>query len=267
MLLMKRNYYLALLICIFVVFSCKKDKPQPQPQNTTPGLLETYGLGEHLTASNSLIKDYDYYFDQFDGSKYAGINCGPTVTTMAIRWADPSFSKKPVDARNAIPANGGWWFTSDIQNYLDSDNINHSVVSFTTVNANDVIERSINNGDAVIICLDMYYAAYNPIATQHTNKFYQTNGTGWGHFLLIKGYKEVDSKVYYEIYDPYTNHESYADSSPKGKDRYYLSTTITAATNVWWPYAILVAPKGQQVVASTGLQLNSLNNIPVASGR
>jgi hypothetical protein len=104
---------------------------------------------------------------------------------------------------------------------------------------------------------------------QHTNKFYYTYNTGWGHFLLIKGYKQVDGNMFYEIYDPYSDHQTYTDSSLKGEDRYYLNTDITAGTNVWWQFAIVLAPKGQQVsvAQSSGLTTSSLSHIPVARGQ
>ncbi len=259
-----KHVRLIAFLIFFQLVACKKDQKQVI---TAPTPWEADGLGTHLTASKSLNKDYSYYFDQFDGSQYQGINCGPTVTTMAIKWADSTFSKLPVDARNTIPASGGWWYTSDINNYLNMNGINHVILSFTPSTADAVIETSIDNNNEVILCLDMYYALYNPDPTQHTNKFYVTTAPNWGHFLLVKGYKQVDGKLYYEIYDPYTDHETYADNTPKGKDRYYLNSTITDATNVWWKYAIVVAPKNQQVVTSNKLQINSIQTIPVARGQ
>ncbi|MBS1525279.1 MAG: hypothetical protein JST19_06510 [Bacteroidetes bacterium] len=256
-------------VALLILFSCKKEKTAPANINvSTSSQLEVYGLGTTETADRSLDKSYDFYFDQFDGTVYQSINCGPAVATMAVKWADPSFNKKPADARIAISEKGGWWLTSDIGSYLDRNGISHTTVSFNTVNANQVIEHSIDNGQVIILCLDMYYAQYNPINTEHTNKFYATKAKGWGHFLLVKGYVKVDSKTYYDIYDPYSDHETYADNTLKGKDRYYLDTDITAATDRWWQYAILVAPKGKKVIASAGLQINSIQqNIPAAKGR
>jgi hypothetical protein len=273
---LKNKYALLLIIVIlFQVVACKKDAKilplqssslQPPPEFTSEE-LQSYGLGTNLTAAKSLNKSYDYYFDQFDGSQCQSINCGPAVTTMAIKWADSTYTKDPVDARNAIPENGGWWLTTDVPKYLAMNNINSTVVSFTPSNSDDVIKNSIDNNNLVILCVDMYYALYNPVSTQHTNKFYTTNQTGWGHFLLVKGYVEVDGKLYYEIYDPNTDHTTYSDNSPKGKNRYYLDSTISLASNNWWPYAIVVSAKGQQNVASSRLATNSLEKISVASGK
>ena len=187
---------------------------------------------------------------------------------MAIRWADSTFSGTPAQARKLIPEKGGWWLTTDITEYLTSNNLNTAIVSFTPGNADSIVKNSIDNNYVDILCLDMYYVKYNSNIIQHTNKFYQTQLPNWGHFLLIKGYKQVDNKLYYEIYDPYTDHESYTNGLPMGKDRYYIDTTITAATSVWWNYPIVVAPKGKLVSLSTnGLQTNSVEHIPVARGQ
>jgi hypothetical protein len=255
---------LIVFLCLLLTFSCKKEAGTPADLSS---IWETYGLGSTVLSGKSLNKNYNYYYDQFDGSQYQYINCGPAVTTMAIKWADSAFSKKPADARNIIPENGDWWYTSDIVSYLRRNQVNSSTVPFTSANGDNVITTSIDNNDLVILCLDMYYASYNPIATQHTNKFYTTNAPRWGHFLLVKGYKRVDKNLYYEIYDPYTDHETYNDNSPKGKDRYYLNSTITAATDAWWKYAIIVAQKGSTVTSSISHQVNSMPEIPVAKGQ
>ena len=45
---------------------------------------EYIGLTGTLIAGKSLNKNYLFYLDQFDGSTWQAINCGPTVTTMAL---------------------------------------------------------------------------------------------------------------------------------------------------------------------------------------
>jgi len=231
--------------------------------------LQLFGLGATVSAENSLNRTYNYYFDQMDGSTHQTVNCGPTVTTMAIKWADSTFTKTPVDARNTFPESGGWWYTNDINNYLDRFAIDHTTLPFNTGTADGVITYAIDHGNTVILCLDMYYADYNSDLTQHTNKFYYTAAPAWGHFLLVKGYKKVDDKLYYEIYDPNSSNMRYADNTLKGLNRYYLNSDIQLATGNWWQYAIVVARKGQKVVSALRSQsTNSLPQaIPVARGR
>jgi len=233
--------------------------------------LQYFGLAGSILGGKSLNKSYSFYFDQFDGSTFQAINCGPTVTTMAIKWANPDFNKKPVDARNVLESKGGWWYTSDIQQYLDENDINYAIDSLNELTT--VVKNSIDHNHLVILCLDMYYVPQDMVPYQHIQKFYEANTTGWGHFLLVKGYKQTDNSFYLEIYDPYSDKQAYAgidNGQLKGKDRYYLSTDIAIATNNWWPYAIIVAQKGEKVSGPEhprDERAAKQKPIPVASGR
>jgi hypothetical protein len=117
----------------------------------------------------------------------------------------------------------------------------------------------------------MDFVPYNDISYQHIQKFYPTNGPGWGHFLLVKGYIKTANYFYLEIYDPYSNGSRYSLTGElRGFNRYYVSTNIKASTDMWWPYAILIAPKGKKVTAS--MQANALARrlhkpVPIAWGR
>jgi len=231
--------------------------------------LQYFGVGGNILNQKSLNKTYDYYVDQFDGSTFQAINCGPTVSTMAIKWADSTFTRTPLDARNEILPGGGWWYTGNIQNYLSEHSINNSVD--TLADLPGLIKQSINNGDAVILCLDMYSVPYNPLIYEHTQKFYTTLAAGWGHFILIKGYRETNTNFYLEAYDPYSGGLRYTALGGDqlfGRDRYYRADDIKRATDVWWPYAIVVAPKGQKVITSSRLKVNTIHKaIPEARGQ
>ena len=229
------------------------------------------GLGGSIVAQKSLNKTYNFYFDQFDGSQYQAINCGPTVTTMAIKWADSTFTKTPAYARSVIRAQGGWWFTGDVQSYLLQNGINNAVD--TLKNIDSLVKTNIDHNNLIILCLDMFYVPQNPVAYQHTQKFYEANTVGWGHFLLVKGYKQLSTGFYLEIYDPYSDGEHYPGfdyAQIKGRDRYYADENIKQSAGIWWPYVITLAPKGKQVTNSAKFQLNSVvahKPIPAASGK
>jgi len=232
--------------------------------------LNYFGLSGNVIASKSLNRDYGFYFDQFDGSIFQTLNCGPTVSTMAIKWADSTFTGTPAYARTQREPQGGWWTTTDVQAYLGVNGI--SSVADTIANLDTLVKTSINNNNVVILCLDMYYVPYNTIDYQHINKFYNTNAVGWGHFLLVKGYLQFDNTTFYlEIYDPYSEGQIYTTldvGQLKGKDRYYLSDGIELATSNWWPYAIIAGIKGQKVVTSKlSKTLSFRKSIPVAYGR
>ncbi|MGZ2371028.1 hypothetical protein ACXR6G_14710 [Ancylomarina sp. YFZ004] len=204
-----------------------------------PKFTETrkIGLGAKLTQEKSNDVDYGWYFDQAKTGKHAGVNCGPTSVTMAIKWANKSFSNTPEDARSKYRSQGGWWYTDDIINYLDLNNISNYTIKLPTINK---VKDELDKGNILIICLDMYYISNQKKANWHVDKFYTTQTKDWGHFIIAKGYKVVDGKVFYEIYDPNGYGNKYSGGSNKGEGRYYRAEDLDKATNIWWDHAIVV---------------------------
>lgn len=228
--------------------------------------MEAYGLGHSVTASNSLNKPFNWYYDQGNSGQFSSINCGPAAVTMAIKWSDSTFTKTAEDARKTYRSTGGLWYTTDIVNYLSLNGINSA---YTTLPDNyQTIKNFIDKNYIIILCLDNYYIRYNANATQHIDKFYQIANPASGHFIVVKGYRQVDSKFYFEVYDPGSMAETYPSTTKlKGQDRYYLSDDLEQATNLWWDWAIVVAPKGKQVTSSNGLKILSLKSfIPAQKG-
>jgi hypothetical protein len=205
-----------------------------------PGLTTTraYGLGRNLQSERSSDNNFKqpWYYDQHNTGDYSLVNCGPTSVTMAVKWANADFTGTPEDARNAYRSGGGWWYTDDIVNYLNDHDIENYYIDLLNFN---VVKSEIDDGNIVILCLDMYYVTYLNTHFRY-NKFYKTNATGWGHFIVVKGYKQVDGKLFYEVYDPCSLTEKYSDGTLKGKNRYYSSCDLDQATQNWWDYAIVI---------------------------
>jgi hypothetical protein len=215
---------------------------------TNRNTLKSYGLGirqnEYVTAE---ARHYDWYMDQYNTGQFSSINCGPTSVTMAMKWADESFKKTPEDARNTYLPTGGWWYTSDIINYLDLYNFNN--YTFSVNGSPNLIKQEIDNGKILILCIDASKLAYNSNSSQHTDSFYQ-NVTG--HFVVVKGYTEINDILYFEIYDPYSMDQEYPSSDQeKGKNRYWRwDSELSDAISSWWDYAIVVNPKTRGVASS-----------------
>jgi len=214
-----------------------------------PKLNETrrIGLGAELSGGKSNNVDYDWYFDQGNSGTYSYVNCGPSSVTMAIKWTDESFTGTPEDARSTFRPNGGWWYTDDITAYLNQYNVSNYTILLSDI---DVVKEEIDKGNIAILCLDMYYVSPQEKKHWHVDKFYSANTKEWGHFIVVKGYKLVDNKIFYEVYDPYNFDKTYSDGQAKGVDRYYRGHDLNEATNKWWDYAIVVTraksnfPKG-----------------------
>ena len=87
----------------------------------------------------------------------------------------------------------------------------------------------------------MYYVRKQQKDQWHTDKFYTANTKAWGHFIMVRGYKKVDDKYFYEVYDPNSYGKSYPGGYLKGIDRFYRSQDLDSAVSNWWNYAIIVS--------------------------
>lgn len=224
-----------LLLLALIFCQCEKREVAPTP------ISKAYGLGNTVTSEVSNNNNYEWYLDQGNSGIYSGVNCGPTSVTMAIKWTSESFDKTPQDARNTYRSTGGWWYTSDIINYLNMYSVSNYTISLTTI---DLLKGKIDNGHIAILCLDMYYVNAQANESYHVDKFYNASTQGWGHFIVIKGYWEVDGNTFFEAYDPYDFGITYADNTLKGKNRYYRASNLDEATNRWWDYAIVITRPG-----------------------
>jgi hypothetical protein len=73
---------------------------------------------------------------------------------MAIKWTNEFTNSSPIAARNVYGANGGWWQTFDIINYLNDNNVANSTISLASI---DILKDKIDKDKIIILCLDMYF--------------------------------------------------------------------------------------------------------------
>lgn len=199
-----------------------------------------WGLGCFLSEehSNNGSRPKGYYLQQQNTGAYSSNNCGPAVATMAAMWSDPQFSKSVSEARDAIPRgqDGGInWYPGDLYSYLSSNGIPSKTVQLPSTSLSDVQLRAqfqdqvrgyVDAGELVVLCLNMSYVSY--YAQQdpefRVNKYYDAQ---FGHFILVKGYKIVDGRAFFEVHDPWGLDKKYADGTYKGANRYYLSDELS----------------------------------------
>lgn len=205
--------------------------------NNGQALNTSWGLGLKQTEYVSNNKSYDWYIDQGHTGQDSNNNCGPTSTVMALKWLNPNFIGTVEAARNTYPENDGWWYTNDVTNFLDLNNVKtYTVKQNVTEN---LLKSDLKKGNIAILCVKMSYIPYNKNSEQRVGRFYSYDG---GHFIVVKGYRVVDGKTYFEVYDPNNWDEQYNDGQEKGKDRYYLSANLVKAASVWWNYSIVIQP-------------------------
>lgn len=200
--------------------------------------LAPWGLGGTQESYEHVDRAYEWYIDQADTGVASDSNCGPSSVTMALRWRNEAFAKTAAEAREWSSSwrGVGWWYTSDIINYLTLQGVDGRISQFTGA---DQLAGLIAEGNLLILCIDTTYLAQNFVEASRTGRFY---GFGGGHFLVVKGARTVSGVQYLEVYDPNTWHQAYGDGTPKGRNRHYRAGDLNAAITNWWPYLIVVPP-------------------------
>lgn len=195
---------------------------------------ESWGLGKKQTEYISNSRLYYWYIDQANTGNHSNDNCGPATATMASKWVDEAFDKTTEDARDTYKSEGGWWYTTDIVNYLNKNNIKTRVIYNQ---GSDILKDELKQGSILILCIDTTYINFNDSEEERVGRFYDYEG---GHFIIVKGYRIVDDKLFFEVYDSNNWHKTYKDGQPMGKDRYYVSEELLTAISKWWDYLIVV---------------------------
>jgi len=188
---------------------------------------------------NTIRRSYDWYLNQYDTGEDARINCGPACAVMAAKWYDADFQGTVRQARESIPDLAGkWWYYRDIRSYLSQDGIDMTyALSFTI---NDAI-KTLDEGKMMIVNIHSRDISYRNDETA-IGRFY----TGeFGHFIILKGYRQADGVSYFEVYDPYTMNSYDADGLPMGKDRLYPADEVETSVCGWGDaeYIIINPPK------------------------
>lgn len=191
------------------------------------------GTDDYFSISND--RKYEWYIDQKDTGIHSEDNCGPAVSVMAAKWANENFNTTVQEARKLYQADGGWWFTSDVKSFLSKHDIPFTFVYKT--NIKDIKENLIQ-GNIIILCIDTTYLSEMPYDFRKTGKFYPGNA---GHFLIVKGFKEITNCLYFEVYDPASWGRKYEDGTPKGKDRYYKAVELLYSAQNWSDSYIVVS--------------------------
>jgi len=198
--------------------------------------LSSWGLGVSEESYHHQDRSCEWYIDQADTGAASANNCGPSSVTMAIKWYDRSFAKTAEDARNwSYDWRGnGWWFTTDIIDYLDLHSVPNTTSSYTDT---DQLQGLVSVGKLLILCVDTGYLTQNANSTQRIDRFYSYAG---GHFIVVKGARSVSGSLLLEVYDPNNWHAAYIDGTPKGRNRHFRGDELTQAISNWWDYIIVV---------------------------
>ena len=184
-------------------------------------------------------KSNDPYGDIYISKDWGDIsNCGPIAALMVSKFVQ---EKTPEDSlrsnirkvRQSVQSNvesNRWWRMSDIKSYFS-----HKKIKYTSERikkgdqfASSNITDHIDNNDVVVVNVNM-----NDLSMGwKIGKPYFTFPIpgGWGHYLVIVGYKYIDDQLVFEAHDSY---------SKKGKNRAYYAKDIISAIKGYNPEIVV----------------------------
>ena len=188
-----------------------------------------WGLGQWIQKTHSNNRDYNWYIDQGTTDNCGDINCGPTSVTMAIKWADSTNTSTVTEARLAFRSGCGTWSTNYVADYLNQNEIPYQWIPLpdSASQMRNSFKDQLDSGRILIIELIMSAVRQSSASpNSRVDKFYDG---GFDHFIILKGYKQVDGELFFEVYDPWDLGQSYKDGTPMGENRYYRYEDIYLA--------------------------------------
>jgi hypothetical protein len=193
-----------------------------------------------LLISTGYAKSNDPFGDIYIAKKFGDLsNCGPIAALMLSKYIKKELPTEGLYsnikyARKSVQSNVDsfrWWRMSDIKKYFSHENIKHTSL---IVRDSETIKDELDKNGIVVINVNMN----NLSRGGDIGKPYFTFPIpgGWGHFLVIVGYKEVNNKLVFEIHDSFVK---------KGNNRSYFADDILYALKRYNP-EILVVKKDNQ---------------------
>jgi hypothetical protein len=180
-----------------------------------------WGLGQWLQKSFSSNRDYNWYIDQGTTDSCGNINCGPTCVTMAIDWADSTYRGTVSQARLAFRTGCGPWSSFYVADFLTQNAIPFSWIPLpnSATSMRDIFKSQLDSGRIFIV--ELFIGAVRMSSLGLDSRVDKAYGGYFDHFIILKGYRQVDGELFFEVYDPWDLGETYKDGTPVGENRYY----------------------------------------------
>ena len=228
-------------------------------------ICSRYGLGGFLQEEKSHNREYPWYINQSETGIFSDYNCAPTSIVMCGLWCNENFPYSVIDARSMYQPNGGGWYSSDIDNCLNDFKIQHAIIPLSNISSEstEIIKEQIDNGNLIILCVDVHYLRLCENDSVHCDKYYRTIKLGTGHCIVLKGYKKVDGQLFFEAYDPSGYSFCYKDGTSKGINRYYRSEDVYTATFAYWNYVFVISDSNSIPPAKKSLKASEIPDVQV----
>ena len=164
--------------------------PTPRVLHILAPLLAYYQQQTPLKQTPRVVanlRDWDFYFNQYDTGPYSEVNCMPTMTAMALKWQNPAFSVSVEQIRARYPGDGGWYL------HQVTESLDHYGARYQVDPLPDA-----NDPDATIDALCARLDQGCIIATM----MHEGDPTLSGHCMIIYGYRTLGESLWFDVYDP-----------------------------------------------------------------
>jgi hypothetical protein len=246
--LKKRKHVVLIIAIVLLIFSAcqeveitERDRLIEEQSARIESNVDEWFGGQEVNYYVGNNRDYNWFIDQGETGEHSNNNCGPSSAVMALHWLDESFSETAEDARNKYLLQGGWWSTNTVQTYFKGHNVDYGFIFFNSDDKESGIiemKETIEDNSIILLCVDMGYIPVDPRVDMRINRFYDYDD---GHFIIVKGYVEVDDDSYFEVYDPNNWGQTYPnDGTPRGKDRYFSADSLMDAIVNWWDIGYVI---------------------------
>ena len=192
--------------------------------STNNDYSQNWALGNFVKQSISNDRPYKWYYNQAGTGKYATINCAPTCATMAMKWADSSYTGTVQDARDYFPQNTGLWGMGTIATFLTDHGCHYKSVNLggNAEKTRNILKAQLDGGHILIIIYAMAsIRSYVGTAPDPRVDRYYPEGDGFNHCLVIFGYKQVDDEFYFQVNDPWCWSYYNKEGTLCGNGRFY----------------------------------------------
>lgn len=166
-------------------------------------------------------REHEWYVTQQGTGIHSKINCGPAVAVMAIKWVNPPDYEITVQdaASKYNPGPNGGWHIRNVRNFVALHGVKTTIEKYQ---GHKTLTDALDKGNIIIVGID---------ARKINNLYYPPSDA---HFIIVKGYRQINDKVVFEVYDPVTW------KGKNGKDVNYLAEEVSEAIFNWHENVVVV---------------------------
>jgi len=190
----------------------------------TDEICKNYMLGEKILFSKQNDISMDWYrgIDNLEDEYYS--NGAHHTILMMLDWL---YSNNQTFKHRPIYMFGENDMLTD-ESIKDAISVYSEYSVYTPENVTqELLTHNLNKGYILILKLNPEDIAHQTNLKSHKGIYYY----GPNHYIIIKGFAQIDNSLYFTSYDPFSLYSQFEDGSYKGKDRFYEASDIIETIN------------------------------------